>query len=240
MTPFIDRGISLLETPIKPITSTVSESTKAFDPYRQGVEVSLFQHYAGSTIPYASSKGIKALTIGGEVDHEIDYVNFGQGINLNGFSSFEDKSERKSAVEILVENIIQDDTDPYFTGPALDGQIEIFGDTGKRSLMQTSNQKSARGIKGASYTFGGMYNLNDVDKSYFFDSSENMLGLAVQGYSGVNDSYDAFNDRQLVNKFSFKIDYTYIGPDEKSPKTGFDYYGSDAGTDSVAFGGWLR
>ena len=60
------------------------------------------------------------------------------------------------------------------------------------------------------------------------------------GVSKIWLNFEPFKDVKLLNKFDIEIDYTYIGPDENVASRGYDYYGSTSGTDSIAFGGFLR
>lgn len=239
MKPFIDRSIGLIENPISPITTAPSSATINFDRYRQGVEVNLTRYYLNSNIPYVSSKGI--ITGDSEiVDHEILQLNFGQGMNLDGFKPFQDQLIPSTAAGVLVSNLVQSEEDPYFGRAAQDGQIEIFSDTGKRSLLPTGMPFNARGARGSFSTLGWSYNINDKDQSNFLDATDQFLGVAVEGYRGNDKVFEPFNDIKLVNKFSMKIDYTYIGPGDKASSTGYDNYGSIYVTDSIAYGGFLR
>ena len=239
MKPFIDRSIGKIENPINPITTTPSKETINFDPYRQGVEVNLTRYYLKSNIPYVSSKGI--ITGDSEiVDHEILRLNFGQGDNLDGFKPFEDQLIPTSAAGVLKSNLIQSDDDPYFGRVAQDGQIDIFSDTGKRSLLPTTMPFNARGIKGSFSTIGWFYKSNDRDQSNFLDATDQFLDLAVEGYKGDNSVFEPFIDIENINKFSMKVDYTYSRPGDKYSASGYDNYGSIYVTDSIAYGGFLR
>lgn len=239
MKPFIDRSIGLIERSIDPITTSPSNLTINFDQYRQGVEVTLTRHYLRSTTPYVSSKGI--ISNDSEVvNHELDYTSLGQGIGIEDLTPFNDQLIPNTAAGVLQSNLIQSDTDPFFGRAAQDGQIDVFSDTGKRSLLPNFMPFNARGIRALSTTIGWIYNFNDTLDSAFLDATDVFLNLAAEGYGGPNESYKPFNDIVIVNKFSTKIDYTYIGPDEKSPSAGYDYYGSIYTTDSIAYGGFLR
>ena len=240
MEPFVDSGIGLIENNYKPQNSTPSVSTLEIDQYRQGIEVTSINHYLRSIIPYIGSKGINTAIFGKPINHELEILNFGQGVNLDGFSSFEDRTERKDAATVLIENLIQDDQDPFFGRASQDGEIDVFSDTGKRSLLPGLAVISSKGIKGQVQQSVSVFNFRDSSSIAFFDAVDSFLGIPVQGFKGLNISYKPFNDKQYTNKFSTKIDYTYIGPDEKISNTGFDYYNSVAGTDSIAFGGWQR
>jgi len=164
----------------------------------------------------------------------------GQGLNLDGFSPFSDKYEIKDPAVILSENIVQSDEDPYFGRAAQDGEIDVFSDTGKRSLLPDSNIIKSKGIRATASTFGGLYYINDVTNDWFLDAADDRLGIPVPGYVGNDVSISLFVDKINVNSFGIQLEYTYVGPVEKSPTTGYDYYGSAAGTDSVAYGGFLR
>jgi hypothetical protein len=239
MKPFIDRSIGLIENPINPITTAPSSATINFDQYRQGVEVNLTRYYLQSNIPYVSSKGI--ITGDSEiVDHENLQLNFGQGMNLDGFKPFEDQLTPATAAGILTAGLVQSEDDPFFGRTAQDGQIEIFSDTGKRSLLPTGMPFNARGLRGSLTTLGWFYNINNSNQSNFLDATDQFLNVAVEGYRGEDKVFEPFVDVNIVNKFSMKIDYTYIGPGDKLSSTGYDNYGSIYVTDSIAYGGFLR
>lgn len=240
MEPFVDRGIGLIENNYAPQNSTPSASTLEIDEYRQGIEVTSINHYLRSIIPYIGSKGINAAVFGKPINHELETLNFGQGINLDGFSTFHDSTERKDAATVLIENLIQDEQDPFFGRAAQDGEIDVFSDTGKRSLLPALAVITSKGIKGEAQKTSLNYNFSDSASIAFLDAADSFLGIPAQGFKGLDIAHQPFNDRQYTNKFSTKIDYTSIGPDEKISNTGFDYYNSVAGTDSIAFGGWQR
>lgn len=240
MTPFKDQIASIGSRPEYPITSAPSDDTIKFDAYRQGVEVTLTQYFLRSTLPYMSSKGIQGGEIGKPVNHELDHVNFGQGMNLDGFTPYEELNEVKSAAEVLVSNIIQSDEDPFFGRAAQDGQIDIFSDTGKRSLVSRPDRFLARGVKGLFVDMRDVSKVDTYDSRIFYDAADEFLGVVVEGYGGYEDNFEPFKDVKLLNKFDIEIDYTYIGPDENVASRGYDYYGSTSGTDSIAFGGFLR
>jgi hypothetical protein len=82
--------------------------------------------------------------------------------------------------------------------------------------------------------------VDTYDSRIFYDAADEFLGVVVEGYGGYEDNFEPFKDAKLLNKFDIEIDYTYIGPDENVASRGYDYYGSTSGTDSVAFGGFLR
>lgn len=240
MKPFIDRSIGKIERPQTIIVGAPSEDTLNIDPYRQGVEVSRITYFLRSNLPLVSSKGIKTQSPNELINHELDYNNLGQGLNLDGFKPFEDQYEIKKAALILTNNIIQSNDDPFFGRSSQDGQIDIFSDTGKRSFLPDSKIIKSKGASGTATTYGGTYSLNDRTKSWFLDAADSSLGIPVPGYSGNDVSFSPFIDKINMNAFEMQLEYTYVGPDERSPTTGQDYYGSNSGTDSIAYGGFLR
>jgi len=240
MEPFVDRSIGLIERPQTIVIGAPEPDTIAFDPYRQGIEVTRMQYFLQSNMPYMSSKGLKEVTKGVLLNHELDHTNFGQGINLDGFEPFDDKYEIKDASTVLRLNIYQDNEDPYFGRASQDGEISIFSDTGKRSLLPELDIVKSRGIRGTLSFFGGPYAFNDKTEQYCFDAAELILGVPVPGYGGSSLSFAPFVDSIDTSSLGSVLTYSYIGPKEKSPTTGFDYYGSNAGTDSISYGGFLR
>lgn len=240
MKPFIDRSIAKIERPLTIVIGAPSDDTVAFDPYRQGIEISNVKHFLMSNIPFMSSKGIKTFSPTALVDHELDMNNLGQGMNLDGFKPFDDRYEIKDAALILTSNVVQSDEDPYFGRPAQDGEIDVFSDTGKRSLLPTLDIVKSRGARAEIMSFGGPYFINDKTKNWFIDAADRTFNVPIPGYSGNTVSISRFDDKIILNSFGMKIEYTYIAPDQKSPTAGYDYYGSQSGTDSVAYGGFLR
>lgn len=240
MKPFVDRGIGLIERPSTIIIGAPEDDTIPFDQFRQGIEVTNVKYFLQSNIPYMSSKGIPRGSVNSTIDHELDYVNLGQGINLDGFSPFQEQNELKTAAEILIGNVVQSDEDPYYGKSAQDGEIDVFSDTGKRTLLLDRNNIKSRGIRGLLTSYGSLFSLNGSSKDYFLDAADSFLGIPAPGYGGNDISSDLFEDKIYMNTFGTEIDYTYVGPDGKSPTNGNDYYGSNSGTDSIAYGGFLR
>ena len=240
MEPFVDRSIGLIERPQTIVIGAAESDTIAFDPYRQGIEVTRMQYFLQSNIPYMSSKGLKEVSKGVLLNHDLDYTNFGQGMNLDGYSAFEDKFEIKDASTVLISNIYQDQDDPYFGRSAQDGEISIFSDSGKRSLLPEIDILKSRGVRGSLTYFGGLYSLNDRSDLFCLDAAESILGIPVPGYGGSSLSFAPFVDSIDTSSLGTVLTYDYISPREKSPTAGFDYYGSSAGTDSIAYGGFLR
>ena len=240
MKPYVDRGIALIDRPETIIIGAPSDDTISFDEFRQGIEVTNVKYFLRSNIPYMSSKGLSRGSVNNSIDHELDYVNFGQGINLDGFKPYQEQFETKSAAEILVNNIIQSDEDPFFGKNAQDGEIDVFSDTGKRTLLPESKNAKSRGIRASLLNYGGLYSLSGMTRDYYLDSADVYLNIPAPGYGGNDVSFNPFEDKINMNTFGQELDYTYVGPNEKSPTTGYDYYGSTSGTDSIAYGGFLR
>lgn len=240
MKPFVDKAIAKIERSQAIIIGAPSSDTIAFDPYRQGVEVLRVNYFLRSNLPFVSSKGINQRSPNELISHELDYNNLGQGLNLVGFKPFQDQYEIKDATVILKNNIIQSDEDPFFGKSAQDGEIDVFSDTGKRSLLPNTKYIKSKGANASLMTFGGSYLFNKATNDWFLDAADSSLGILVPGYAGNDVSFSPFSDTINMNAFGTQLEYTYIGPNEKSPTTGQDYYGSSAGTDSIAYGGFLR
>ena len=240
MKPFIDKSIARIERSQNIIIGAPSDDTIAFDSYRQGIEITNIKHFLQSNLPIMSSKGLTRNSPNEVIDHELDTNNLGQGINLDGFKPFEDQYEIKSAATILSENIVQSNDDPFFGRQSQDGEIDIFSDSGKRTLQPDSKITRSKGVKASIATYGGLYYLNDRTNDWFIDAADESLGIPVPGYMGNDVTVSIFADKINVNSFGTQLEYTYIGPDERSPTAGYDYYDSAAGTDSVAYGGFLR
>ena len=239
MKPFKDKIADIDSRPEYP-TLPLSAETVVIDSHRQGIEVTLTHYFLRTTLPYVSSKGIEGGEIGKPINHDLDYVNFGQGINLKEYSPYEEKKETKSAAEVLESNIIQAEDDPFFGQEARDGEIDIFDDSGKRSLTSRPAKFNARGVKGLFINLQDNTKVDSYNERIFYDAADQFLGIAVEGYAGFEESFDPFKGTNLYNTFGIEIDYTYIGPNEKVAARGYDHYGSPAGTDSIAFGGFLR
>jgi len=238
--PYVDRGISLIGKPETIVIGAPSDDTLGFDEYRQGIEVTNIKYFLRSNIPYMSSKGLSRGSVNNLVDHELDYVNFGQGMNLDGFKPYDEQNETKNAVEVLKSNLIQSDEDPYYGRSSQDGEVDIFSDTGKRSLLPDAKNIKSRGIRTSFFRYGGLYSLTGVTRDYYLDSADVYLDIPAPGYAGNDVSFNPFDDKINMNAFGQVLDYSYVGPNEKSPATGNDYYGSTSGTDSIAYGGFLR
>ena len=240
MTPFIDKSIALIERPQTIIIGAPSDDTVTFDPYRQGIEVTNVKYFLQSNLPFISSKGLNKRSPNDVIDHELDSNNMGQGINLDGFKPFEDQYEIKNPIIILKENIVQSAEDPFYGKAAQDGEIDVFSDSGKRSLLPETKFTKSKGIRASVTTHGGAYYLKSNTKNYFIDAADSSLSIPAPGYAGNDVSSSLFTDNINISKLGTKLEYTYIGPEEKSPSTGHDYYGSPSGTDSIAYGGFLR
>ena len=240
MKPFIDKSIAKIERSLTIVIGAPSDDTITFDPYRQGIEVSRINYFLRSNLPFVSSKGINRRSPNELIDHELDANNMGQGLNLDGFMPFDDQMEFKKASDVLIHNVIQSDDDPYFGRAAQDGEIDIFSDTGKRSARIESPYTRSKGIRASIEAYGGLFRFKGLTKNWFLDAADSSLGVITQGYVGNDVSLSPFVDSIEKNSFGTQLEYQYIGPDEKSPAAGYDYYGSSAGTDSVAYGGCLR
>jgi hypothetical protein len=74
----------------------------------------------------------------------------------------------------------------------------------------------------------------------FEDGVGKSLNVTIPGFIKANEMSNPFIEKDNLTNLGTSIEYTYIGPNEKTFSRGFSYYGSDSGTDSISFGGLLR
>lgn len=242
MRPFIDSGISPLETQTS-TSSAQPEDTILIDSYRQGVEVNLVKYFMRSTLPYMSSKGLGRSKINDRLIPDLDLRDLGQQVEVNDITAFDDTTERVTAKDILINNLIyQSDVDPYYSLASNDGRIVVFSNTGKVELASQPQSYNARGIRGNIVTAGtsDKYAYNADVSVIFEDGVGKSLNVVVPGFVREDQLIDPFVEKDTQTNLGTDIQYTYIGPDEKTFSRGFSYYGSTSGTDSITFGGLLR
>jgi hypothetical protein len=242
MSYFIDEGIKKLERQ----TATASiqpDDTILIDAYRQGTEVNLVKYFMRSTIPYMSSKGLGRSTINDRLVPELDMRDLGQQVEINNIVAFEDSSERVSARDVLINNMIyQSEVDPLHSVEVNDGRIAVFSDSGKIELANQAQQYNARGVRGSitSVSISDTYTYNADVILIFEDGVGKSLNVTIPGFIKANEMSNPFIEKDNLTNLGTLIEYTYISPNEKTFSRGFSYYGSDSGTDSVSFGGLLR
>ncbi len=243
MLPFKDFGITLLDRPEDEAVSVASSSTVLIDSHRQGVEVNLIKYFLRSNLPFISSKGLSRTTINGRIEPALDVRDLGQGILIDDFTSFADSTERISAQTVLENNLIyQDSVDPYVNLSTNDGRISVLSDGGKLDLISRGEIISARGlrVKIEESLLGDSYKFEDSAAIIFHDGVGQDLTISSPGFVGTVSPISPYVEKTYETDLSVDVEYTYIGPDEKTFPRGFTYYGSKSGTDSVSFGGLLR
>lgn len=242
MNYFIDAGIKKLERQIT-TGSVQPDDTILIDAYRQGVEVNLVKYFMRSTLPYMSSKGFARSTINDRLVPDLDMRDLGQQVEINNIVAFEDTSERVSAKDVLINNLIyQTAVDPLFSVEVNDGRIVVFSDSGKIELANQAQQYNARGVRGSitSVSISDTYTYNADVTIIFEDGVGKSLNVTVPGFIRSNEMSNPFIEKDNLTNLGTSIEYTYIGPNEKTFSRGFSYYGSNSGTDSISFGGLLR
>jgi len=242
MNYFIDTGIKKLERQIT-TGSIQPDDTILIDAYRQGIEVNLVKYFMRSTLPYMSSKGLGRSTINDRLIPELDMRDLGQQVEVNNIVAFEDASERVSASDILINNMIyQAEVDPLYSVEVNDGRIVVFSDSGKIELANQTQQFNARGVRGSidPVSISDTYTYNADVTIIFEDGVGKLLNVVIPGFIKSNEMLNPFIEKDNLTNLGTSIEYTYIGPNEKTFSRGFSYYGSASGTDSVSFGGLLR
>lgn len=242
MTPFKDQSIGLVEQSTNIKTSAPSSMTILYDDQRQGVEISLVNHFLKSTKVYISSKGIVRSQVNDSIVPELDTRDLGQQINTRDFSFFEDRTERVQADAIIASGLIQEDNAVDFNYLDQDGVVVVFSDTGKRIIYQSTEISNKRGISSTavSLPLKDTYYFKDNSIYAFQDGVETRLGIPIEGYESIIGDISPYIEEDTLNGLNLKIEYGSIAINEKVPTAGFAFYGTEFGTDSVAFGGRLR
>jgi len=240
MTPFKDTSISLIDGEEQQILVAPKADTVAFDSYRQGSEVTLVNYFMRSTLPYMSSKGLKNSTLNTRVVPELEANDLGQNILTTQQVPFEDASDRLTAAEILSANATQNYDDERNDAFSNDGKITVFSDDGKVELFLLPRSLNSKGFKASLIEISSeTFKNSTVQSQLFYDCVDQINTIPVQGYTVNNQTTDPFKEKDLTNDFYQKIEYSYIGQDERTYSRGWSY-GTSAGTDSIAFGGLLR
>lgn len=242
MTPFKDQSVSLIEQSTNTPATAPSSMTILYDDQRQGVEVSLVNHFLKSTKVYISSKGIIGSQVNDLVVPELDTRDLGQQINTRDYSSFEDKTERVQAGEILSSGLIEAENAIDFNYLEHDGIVTVFSDTNKRNSYFTTERVNKRGISSTtvSLPLKDTYDFSDNSIYAFQDGVETRLGIPIMGYESILGDISPYSEEDTLNGLNLKIEYDTISVNEKVSTTGFTFYGAEFGTDSIAFGGRLR
>jgi len=242
VTPFKDQSIALIEQSTNPLTSSPSSMTILYDDQRQGVDVTLVNHFLKSTKVYISSKGVVRSQVNSLLVPDLDTRDLGQQVNIRDFSSFEDKTERIQPGTILESGLIEENDTVDFNSLEQDGLIVVFSDTGKRNIYLSTERVNKRGISctTVSLPIKDTYDNSSNILNAFQDGVETSLGIPIEGYESIVGDISPYNEEDTLNGLNLKIVYDSISINEKVPTCGFSFYGSEFGTDSVAYGGRLR